>query len=278
MSFDLRIKFAGICLFVPQPAAGQEGARMHVLMPKVEHQHHGGHGGGVISEHLPRLLYDRAYEQPGSSNFTRELACVPLDRLALELGGLSSDGFTPALPAEVASLEEVAGRVPPARVSDHPGTEVAARVTLRQGRVTYYPAGLQAKLRAKEEFRRMTANVEWTIRGIPGEYLPRQVLKGLDGGPGATLPELYPMGDVIHLEVYNAPAGLLPGGKPKPGEASTDHFGGFYSIWGMASGPLPVLDGTQALVRNSCLEPVSIGSQGLPDGAKCIVSTARLAD
>lgn len=280
MSFDLRIRFAGICMFVPEPGPDAQNpdasGKVHVLLPVVAHQHTSG--GAHVPEHLPRLLYDTAYETQGPRvrAFTRELACVKLDRFALELSGLGADALTITLPEEIATLRHVAQPVPRARVSANPGPEVAARFSLHQGRVTDYPPGAHAKLRASERFRRMTAQVEWTIRGIEGVSLPKQTLKGLDGAQDSWIPELFPIGDTIHLQVFNAPESALPGATRRAGDASTDHFEGFYSLAPSRTRPVPILKVTQLLISNQCVTPASIGAQQLPDVLKCMNSQAIL--
>jgi hypothetical protein len=280
MSFDLRIRFAGICLFVPEPGPNarmpEVGGKLHVLLPFVKHHH--TTGGGHVVEHLPRLLYDTAYETRRARAFTRELECVKLNHFALELAGLGADTLTISLPDEIASIRDVASPVSRVRVSDTPGPEVAARVTLHQGRVTDYPPGAKAKLRDEENFRRMTAQVEWTIRGIEGDSLPRQVLRGLDGAADTSIPELFPIGDTIHLQVFNAPASLLPGAIPQTGDASTDHFEGLYEIAPSQKRPVPIVQKNQILVSNRCAPPAILpGEQALPDALKCMPGQTTLA-
>jgi hypothetical protein len=310
MSFDLRIRFAGLCLLVPDPqrADPPAPARFHVLLPDVKHEH-GGHehapdapdaagtgeaaAGGEIVEHLPRLIYDRAHESPDSKEFTRELACIDLRGQALSLLGLGPDPIDLFLPGEVANLDDVAGPNRLARKfvdSMAPGPELAARVTLDRGCVTDYLLGVQARLTdsegeeaEEEDAPRMTAQVEWTVRGI--ETADGSLTfgpKGVNGGPDGGGIKLYPIGRTIHLEVWNVPKSELPG-SPAPNEdSSEEHFAGLFDLLALPAGVEPVaplVADIQKPLKSGCFSAEEQGEGGptAPGTMRCMVGKTTLA-
>lgn len=347
MSFDLRIRFNGLCLLVPEPARDDadppSSGRFHVLLPDVKHRHpvggvhahavvdvaeevpdtafdtpcgagHAGHfsgempeegegepqpGGGMgeIVEHLPRLVFDTAYRTAGSREFTRELACLDVRGQAIPLLGLGPDPIRLFVPGEVANLDEVSGggRVPRRFVDDPaPGPELATRVTIDRGCVTDYLLGAQATLKestgeeeepapgGKEP--RLTAQVEWTIRGIETEdgsltLRPR----GLNGVPDGREIRLFPIGRTIHLELWNVPKSELPGSPARNDkDSSVEHFAGLFDLLDLSGGVVPVvplLADVQKPPKSGCFseeERDEGGGPTTPGTLRCMVGTASL--
>jgi hypothetical protein len=391
MSFDLRIRFSGLCLMVPDPEtqdAPGRPARFHVLLPDVKHEHGTGDGGGVhahagavagpagtrrrahvhpgdegadgagttsavdegdthehahglaasatfeggveaasdahddgagvptgeavregesvmeIVEHLPRLIFDRAYQMPpvagARHEFTRKLRCVDIRGKILEFLDIGIDPIDISLPREVASLDVVTGanRLPRKFVdSDDPGSELATRVTLGRGCVTDCTEGVEATLLEDEEPRRMTAQVEWTIRGIetadgaltisPGK-LKQADAAGRRSGQAEAGGEikLYPIGNTIHLEIWNVPKHELPGAPEKTEAQKQDlpaeHFAAFYDLLGVVAEdnrPVPIPKMIQTKVESECFagETEGLGTPVVPNGLRCMVGQASLA-
>lgn len=207
MSFDLRIRFTGLMMWVPE---GEKA--MHVLLPATPEHVEGG--GGKLHEHpeeempphFARLAYDAAYELPRQTQLSREYVMVDLKRGDLDLTGVtSSDGIEVRLPDELASLDAVAQPVDRKFVEGDLDPALAARVTMHAGAVTDYDVGIAFKFPSSHA-RRITPSTEWTIRGIaPATEGP----EGLDGlvvkraGGDEPISKLYPIGGTIHLMVMH---------------------------------------------------------------------------
>lgn len=108
---ELHITFVGLCLFVPEPGHSQ-GPRIHVLLPRS--------GFGPVHAHHDQIHY------PGMGPL------LPTTRgFWLDLTNLRSGGGTMPSWADVLAVESVVGgTVPPDQVTNNPGPEVIARITL----------------------------------------------------------------------------------------------------------------------------------------------------
>jgi hypothetical protein len=331
MSFDLRIRFAGLCLLVPDRRP-HKPQRLHVLLPDVKHDHphgdqphapaggepdhpNGSHphphpegepgtsapaaGGAAqpIVPHLPRLIYDMAFQDEHAKEFTRELACRDVGGLILEFLGMG-DPIDLHLPGEIADLEPlVKSKTELERFVDEdaPGERLATRITLDRGCVTDYLLGVQAHLRsrkpneeeeepdppAEEEKKvnapRLTAMVEWTLRGVEGDslVLPR---RGLNGAAAGDEIKLFPIGQTIHLEIWNVPKHELPG-SPNRGAAGTDHFAAFFDLVPAEDKRIPVTQALQFPPKSGCFSPQErrdLGSPVAPNTLQCMNGQVRL--
>jgi hypothetical protein len=235
MSFDLRIRFTGLMMWVPE-----DQTAMHVLMPKMTGHGHEGHG--EMPEHFARLVYDVAYEQPGATQLSREYQMVDLTGSVFDLDQITSlEGFDPSLTSELADMSVVADPVDPALVRAMPDERLSARVTLHCGVLTDYRLGAPYNFESSDRPQRITPATEWTIRrvasrdsGEPAGSLPRLVVSGPNGEN--PLPELHPIGQTIHLEVFHAVAAFLPPHdderfNPEDDEGATDsHFIAYYAL------------------------------------------------
>lgn len=202
MGFDLRIRFEGLCLWVPDKA----NSRMHVLMPSTP----------AAMRHYARLVYDGAYEGSKNTQYLRSLECLDLENKALELSQLVAVGPDLSLPTEIPPLLDTSGSAVtllPAMVGSNPGGTVISRVTLPAGLLTDYSFGGAFTLRGGAPMR-ITWRAEWTIRNISNlpNSLPAHTLAGLNGNSPGNLKELHPIGDTIHLTIYHAVAAELPPG------------------------------------------------------------------
>ncbi|HEU4560473.1 MAG TPA: hypothetical protein VFS20_21665 [Longimicrobium sp.] len=235
MSFDLRIHFVGLAMYVP------DGQAMHVLLPSAKHAHEGG--GHHVEEHFSRIVYDSAYEHRESTELSREYVFVDFERRVLDLRGLPvTGGFVPNLPGELPPIERVAAEpVDRAKLTDLPDESLAGRVSMAKGALTDYTLGARFTLNGGEA-RRMATETEWTIRGVEsrdenGEpALPGGLLPGPEGAGEVKLPNLYPIGETIHLMVFDAVAEVFPPGgirfeieKPEEPDVA-DHFVAYYNI------------------------------------------------
>jgi hypothetical protein len=257
MSFDLRITFTGMCLFAPHPTTG----RMHALLPSFQ-----GAGNDPAHQHYPVLIYDVAYELPNSPQFLRRLACVPLDRTSLSLPQPVGSTATLVLPDEVADLDRVVGQgsLPKRYLTSDPNPELDCRVTMSAGAVTDYKLG-EYFLFGGGEARRMTWQLEWTIRGIQEDRLQwrLQALTSADPQPPG-LETLYPIGGVIHIKIHNVTCQYLPKRKVRelPGYKAAEHFEGYYELINKPSLTIPLNDKIQATEYSECsCEEVEAGAQ-----------------
>lgn len=244
-SFDLRIRFVGLCLFVPDPDRNQ----MHVLLPATanmadrpgQHAHGEEDASGEDAAasphlHLPRLVYDQAHERANQKQLSRRLACHELERKAVLLTGAELGSAPPTLdlPDEMPDLDFLVGTGPVKQdaVKDDVEKRVTARVTLGTGAVTGYAFGASWTLKGSNP-RRMTWKAEWTIRGIAGDFLPPIVLDSLSGGTASQTKKLFPIANTIHLTVYHVvPSELPPGGEFFIPELPTaEHVKGLYVLF-----------------------------------------------
>jgi hypothetical protein len=221
MSFDLRITFTGMCLFVPDPRDAT--SRMHVVLPAA-----GKH------PHDARLLFDGAYVL-GASELTRTLECRVLDRQAVRLlqpsGGAALD-----LPGEIVDLQQTLGkRVAPNKLVETPPPVVKSRITLAGGAVTDYEYGAAFDMPYHKGIP-MTWQVEWTVRGIADSALKWELVSLDTAVVTEVLPPLVPIGGVVHVFVYHVITDELPGANPAPvvivpnvGDPA-DHFAAFFDV------------------------------------------------
>jgi hypothetical protein len=241
MSFDLRIQFLGLAMYVPE---GSD--TMHVLLPATEHHSCGGGDlrNGGVEPHFARLVYDEAYERPGQTQLSRRYRMIDLERRVMDLRGLpTSEALEMHLTDELPSLDAVAGPVPRSLVQGMPGGRLAGRVALDSGALSHYTLGATFHLDDETRSQRMTTQTEWTVRGITSrvpeaegawEVLQAAPLQGPAEGEAQPLPRLYPIGQNIQLMVFNAIASELPPDGPMfrieraPGDA--EHFGAYYDI------------------------------------------------
>lgn len=257
MSFDLRITFTGMCLFVP------DGERLHVLMPATGG--HGGHGshrhdhepaghmhgngsdpagathpGHGVEDHVVRLYFKSAYLRPGATGVGPELApAVAMDRRVLDLAGVSAGAIDPSLDGcELVDLEPIVGeRISRSLLAPEPvpGGRLVSRVTLAAGRVTGHAPGARWQLTDDGQEVAMTYRVQWTVPVIhPGaaKHGLEWALTNLDGTPAEDLPRLFPVDGVIDVHVYHTPVRELPPGVPQVTRVTqADHFGAFYVLY-----------------------------------------------
>jgi hypothetical protein len=239
MAFTLRITFSGLCLFVPQPAAGGSAGRMHVLMPGMSGHHH--HHGSE-DRHVAAVAYDTGHLVSGGAP-TGITAMAPLT--GRQLTPVAGEEASLALCGHIVDLSEITGAGVDA---DHLGPatsgKLASRVTLGAGRITRVAPGVCWEWRPGE-LRPIANKVEWEIADVEGEALT--LVSELIGGGGEqkALGTLYPMNGRVNLVIYHEPPQDLPPEplpvehQPVPAVGFTPpHFTAFYGLFG---GPVPTL-------------------------------------
>lgn len=239
MPFTLQVTITGLCLYTVEPASSSGPAKVHVLMP--------GSGGGMTDDHSAVLMYDPMYS--GETPPPPGPVSVDLHGCALELPfATGSSSAMPAgqeisanpFPAELVDIDAYAG-TPLARsfVGDDPGSTIHARVTLGAGGMTFWESGgpwiVAAAEHGHPSTERMLAwRLTWTVEGIDQDHLDL-VFTGLNGNPAPPPRRLVPVGDIIHVFAFHAPAyDLPPNGPlptpPEPGQ-SAHHFMHIYTPW-----------------------------------------------
>ena len=256
MPFRLRLTYSGLCFFVRDPAPA-----VHVLLPVTEgvSLHH----NGMMMEtprHYGRIYYDTAHLTPGQSQESGVLAEQLFESLALDLSNVAP-GVPGALPTEIADVKvqgrRIAAMLRSSMRPNDPGNSdpnnpnqagdpkrVLARVTMDAGYVacmdpgvycTYGPHPVPGPHHAPV---RITNRVVWVIDNVQGTSLTWP-LGGLDGGPAAASPTLYPIPKsgvpTIDLLICNLVWDELPGETPAQpafnvGDQATHyhHFFRFY--------------------------------------------------
>ncbi len=220
MSFDLRITLTGMFLFVPDKRAG---SIMRLLLPDMT-----GH-----PEHPARLLYDRAYIDPGASELQRDLKCINLDRQRLSLAGSSA---SLAVPSEIVDLGPTGAAVDATLLDATPPAVVKSHIEFGIGAITDYEFGATFDYAGSTQ--RMAFQVDWTIRGLPAaggqDRLDWHLISLNDGTTVTPLDSLRPIGDVVHVFLYHTLATELLGQQlppvvPSPGD-EVEHFHAFYQL------------------------------------------------
>jgi hypothetical protein len=233
-AFDLELRFHGICLFVPDPAAGT----LAVLMPAT-----GLPGDDPnVPQHVSMLALDTAYLQPGSPSTHGLWALAQIDGQHLTIEGAGQPHYG-SLPEVLANIGIVAQRpVEPAAFGNNPPANLlAARIGLRSGACTgtgpvqcfAFPPGLPS--------RPLTSVIHWTMRVDQAQLDLRPV--AFAGQTATAIPPLYPIGGRIQIDVYHTERQELPPDPMEPPEGDPEtmmHFGAFYVLFGLPPGPVPV--------------------------------------
>jgi hypothetical protein len=213
MSFELRITFSGLCMFVPGKDA--EAGRMHVLMPATGAHDHGGHaaaGEQPVEQHVLRLAYDAVHEQTSPGAPTRKPVFVELAGSALSVPHDGRPSADPAVPPSVVDLFRVTeDKIDPALVRGAPAGHVAARVSMGAGAVSDVAEGAVWELDGRDE--EMSHAVQWVVPEVPGDSLTWDV-----AGAGGRFRTLHPVRQgsrqVLELYIFNIPPRELPAEVP----------------------------------------------------------------
>jgi hypothetical protein len=204
MAFKLRITFSGLCLFVVEPAAGRQQARMHVLMPNA-----------VLSHlHIPVLEFDPVHLVETATDPTKDfLTQFLLRKFALPIDG--PDLNTNICPSILPLRDVTEGPVISGLFTGNPNTLLASRVTLLGGKMSRVDPGVCWTW--VDGARRQMAHVaEWEVI-LPGDRVQLR-LTDLNGGTFGVpdLPVLFAKdfaGDgnlLLNVSVRHLPPEELP--------------------------------------------------------------------
>lgn len=232
----LRIRFGGLCLFVPELAGTGEAPvnRMHVLLPRHVAGHHVGQ-----ERHVPVLCFDSAHLRNGRAKDGDAYVVIRDRQVALaSVGG----GASLTLCRQLLNVKDVTDRpVDPRHLRMDPDErELEARITLEAGAMTAVkPGGCWAW---ESKFQRVAHMAEWTIDGIEGDQLT-VIARELRADSERTRLLLHPDDTgLITLSVMHAPVAELPIADPEdhgnpPAGAEPPHFSTYYRLFG---GPVPI--------------------------------------
>jgi hypothetical protein len=235
----LQIEFNCMCVLVPDPHPGSEGAvgTVHVLMPSTEHPLSGCNHGGP-ERHVVRMFHPSF--QPAHPKG------LSMEGWALELGPQEAIAETTLQPAEldpddaeVVNLSALTNdRMLPRRlIEGNDPPEVNARISLRSGRLA------RIESEAKWEFQghpvEMAFRTVWTMEGLdPDEPLRWQSMGATARPPIMRLSDLGP-GPNHRIEIYHVPDRALP---PDPNDEGRllpsqvkDHFRALYVLFGISN-------------------------------------------
>lgn len=253
-----------LCLFVRD----EQEKTVHVLMPATGHTGHDGHDGGgghQHPEHLVQVLH-RSFDKGQEKDKGRSMKGWAL---VLGEGDASADTtleppVLPPLGDEVVNLTNLIDKEIERRlVADQHNPEVAARITLRSGRVTRVVAEAEWELKNRSIF--LAHQVTWEMLGVPHDLTWIKLDPNAGDPPLKSLKELEPEDNLgYRIEIHHVTNEGLPptsGGPLKP-EEMAEHFRAFYSLFGMGQ------------VDDSLLPKLK--SQGVK-GVNCGTSSAMLA-
>lgn len=287
MSFDLRIHFVGLAVFVPE-----DDKQMHVLLPAANHQHA---GGTHIEKHFARVIFDEAYLDHRKHQLSRKYRHIDIEGRELNLTGVSVADLAldMQLPDELPALDKVAGPVDRAHVSGALDPDVlSGRVTVDSGALTFCGLGAAFHFTDLIKPQRMPVRTEWTIRGITSRksatdggmaFLPEISLVS-DTLPAKSIPELFPIGQTIHLMVFHAISKEYPPKgedfdipQPKP-EEKAEHFPAYYKLYPAGSLtkviiPEPAASGIDVEISGDVVDE----DEGETPGMTCLQAKAALA-
>lgn len=220
---NLRIRFAGLCLFVPH----REGGHVHVLMPH-EHDHHAHQAqqsdapNSELPEHLLCLYWVSGGVGEGTS-LSKELE-------------LKHDGW-PAASLTIPEVFDVKHVSPPAGCSaQHHGQadlkkHRKASLLLHSGGGKIVNRGSKWKIGGRPEKHAMPTVMDWWVRGIDHDEL-MGVLNSW-GVFGEKRPDVG-QGNTITLWIIHAPEKEQDPGhigrESQPDPAERPHFRAYYSL------------------------------------------------
>lgn len=219
-TYELRIEFAGMCLFVHDPDENV----MHVLMPRMTHVHN------PQDQHVARgFVHDRYVSkiegEGGCETGVAGWHCTNLQGQTLDLTAVGNAPLEPSLLGNdiIHLTRYLQGRRVPRRMLDGSDTSsLMAHVRLASGGLTRPNRGARWTLPGCRG-RRMAISGHWVIPGLAGSLTLQM---------GSETWELTPQGGRIEIAIFHAPADETPdaGPIPLPSDAVVHHFASFYSL------------------------------------------------
>lgn len=239
----------------------------------------------VVEEHVALIHVNNAYLKSGATAPENSLFHEDLKDRVLDLTGFGEGA--PNLDLDVHKLADVDALLRSSisrslvGLDPQPAGRVAARVTVDSGSMTGFgPCGIfRLPGRKPQERDEMAFRTEWTIRvsnpekDAAGNEVLRLRLRNLKDGSEVPFPDLYPLnmpatnGDPdpderpeISISISHVPTSELLHTMPRA--VAADHFPALYNLYGMSTGPMPVL---RALPRDLS-GPIGSAPQGCTSG------------
>lgn len=217
---DLRIRFAGLCLFVPDPA----NKRVHVLMPETgAHAGHRQHDCGDIPKH-PLCLYWVSQGEQCSTTLEGK-------HLVLQGPGWGDPDLMISGVFELKHIEPTSGCPSGDHGKADPITApTAATMELHAGRSKIINRGARWKISEGGPKQSMPTVLDWRVKNVSYGDLDA-VLRGW-GVFGTEIPDVGAQ-NTVNLWILHAPENeQFPGeitSEPKMGEGGS-HFGAYYTL------------------------------------------------
>jgi len=217
---DLRIRFAGLCLFVPDATK----KLVHVLMPKTD-GHASGHSqkAHAVPAHL-LCLYWVSGGEPCRTSLSKDLV----------LNGPGWGDADLTLPGvfHINKLDRPGGCDSASHgKADVANAPTAARMVLHAGKSRVVNPGARWKVSATGPKHGMPTAIDWRVKNVPPEDL-MALLSGWDVF-GNTLPDTDDK-NTVNLWIIHAPEDeQFPEeitGKPKPVYDGRSHFPAYYTL------------------------------------------------
>jgi hypothetical protein len=259
-TFDLRLTFSGLCMFVP----AKDGKTMHVLMPVT------GSSTGH-PQHLSRLYHHPAFATgTGNPSTPKKPAAIDIEGRAIQFKHQGT--LTTALPDSIVKISDICGRkVDPELLEGAPHGPVAARISMTSGQLGKPNDGLIWDIDGTSH--ELASLVTWTIRGIPGNTLTVSV-----GGVDHTF---HAISNAIDLNLFNVPSHEVPDEVPlkakpiicPPKGHMAHHFMAFYDILGCTGHNAPKF--LKGKFKGQCSNQATVAAAGA--GATTIPATAMAA-
>ena len=219
----LELEFNCLCLF----AYDEQDGDVHVLMPATHHH----------EKHVVRMFH-RSFDKEGEKERGRDF-----EGWALELGDPSSKAETNLVPptnppqgTRLVNLNEIAGAtVDPTLLRDEPDERVAARVTLRSGRVTRLVS--EANWKIGGNVVALAHQVTWQMQGVAHKLDWKRLTAPEDQDPPlASLKELDTEDDLgYRIRIFHVTENSLPpnSGAALQPEQMKHHFRALYEMLGV---------------------------------------------
>lgn len=224
-SFDLRLSFTGLCLFVPE----DDGATIHVILPDPT--------ACDIMEHRASIFYNSGYAiQDGSLGTSYiELPVSGVINLpdGLPVSGTPNNYLAQALSdASVANVTAISGKCVDRAVLQADCRMVKGVVVMKHARLLSYSAGGPFKFPQTTAGGFLAWKLDWLVPNIGGTELTLELGHAAHGGPTESH-LLYPIDGVIELRIKNVMCDeSMPEDPPLKliRDKSSGHFAMYYHL------------------------------------------------
>lgn len=239
MPFKLRVTFTGMCLFVPEPAKNC----LHVLLLAPDEPPMVGRTASMKMErHFPRLFYNAAHDQPGTTDLSTDYRCISLEDKELDLTSVPGLRSSLTPPASVADLTPFVSELEQTWIQADAPPKIAGHVILPATSASAPPACVSGPWSLGGDVQMDAYRVAWDLDSIAlDQYQLEWELAGLRGTGDEPLVPLHelqmPFGPGIELRVKNVVRSESTYGNPPIPPApiahtAAPHFAAYYDLFG----------------------------------------------